>query len=209
MERGRNRTFKEIGVIIGSEGLPLAFAITAYCFHALKLVTQAGIAPAMIWNPIYREPASCLPSNCTPSLLLFILLRVTVHAAESNWFLPPQKSPEKGPKACALLRFLGRNGMEPLPSLGQHRHGKKLSKIKIWMSLHQSRLKGLAFILRSFCAEQALAGSRKNSYVPLLAECDYGFGEITSSRFCCPGSPKLCVTSGWANWDQTSNRLRF
>lgn len=27
MERGRNRTFKEIGVIIGSEGLPLAFAI--------------------------------------------------------------------------------------------------------------------------------------------------------------------------------------
>ena len=133
----------------------------------------------------------------------------TVHAAESNWFMPPQKSPEKGPKACALLRFLGRNGMEPLPSLGQHRHGKKLSKIKIWMSLHQSRLKGLAFILRSFCTEQALAGSRKNSYVPLLAECDYGFGEITSSRFCFPDTPRLCVTNGWANSDPISNRLQF
>ena len=32
-----------------------------------NLVTQAGIAPAMVWNPSYKEPASCLPSNCKPS----------------------------------------------------------------------------------------------------------------------------------------------
>jgi len=53
--------------------------------NVAKLVTQAGIAPAMNWNPIYKEPAACLPSNCKPSLLLFILLRVTVHAAESKY----------------------------------------------------------------------------------------------------------------------------
>ena len=42
----------------------------------LQKMSVAGFEPAQIWNPIYREPASCLPSNCKPSLLLFILLRL-------------------------------------------------------------------------------------------------------------------------------------
>ena len=44
-----------------------SFKIDCVVFHVCivgKLVTQAGIAPAMIWNPIYREPASHLPSYC-------------------------------------------------------------------------------------------------------------------------------------------------